>query len=302
MAQLDDTSAAVDARPLDQIDDATATAGANDQVLQYPEDEPKTEGEIEEELEPEAQTPAIEAPVSLNAEAKAMFAQLPEEAQRWWVDTESTRNRQVQEATTKAATAQREASASAARAEAEAQSRFAEQLTAFASHYAPQRPNPAEYADMQAFARDNAQYEYLSAQHQQLMQQIDGIGAQANSGWAQAEAATLKQALPDWFDETKGPELVSQLTAAGAELGYSPELMAQAGANDILALKKYADLRAERDSLLDKANKWDALQKRRMEPVRAARQAPPTARTGAPSGKPAPVGTLATLYPDDVPK
>lgn len=307
MAHLDDTSGAVDARPSDTPVDAAATVpvGANDQ---YPDDtrnpQPNPEGEKPEGDAVEGgepATPAIEAPVSLNAEAKAMFAQLPPEAQRVWADTETARNRQVQEATTKASNATREAQSFAARAEAEAQQRYAQQLQRFAAAYEPQRPNPANYGnDIQSYSRDSAIYEHELAQHRELMQQIGEVGAQANqtlSGFdqqtAQAEAETLRAALPEWFDEAKHPEVKAQLTAIGAELGYTPELMAQAGANDIIALHKASGWKAD-------AEKYRALMKQRMEPVRAAKQVPPSARAVAPGAQAQPASVAAQLYPDDV--
>lgn len=301
MSPLDaDASGAVDARSPDQVENAaTTTDGAipdptNNEI---PEGE-LPEGGVDEGLEPVE--PAIDAPVSLNAEEKAAFAQLPPEAQRMLQAVEARRNGQVQEATTRASAAQREAEATAARAGAEAQARFAQQLQAFASHYAPQRPNPGHYDDMQQFARDNAQYEHDLAQHQQLMQQISGIGAEAGQQldaqqqqWAQAEAQQLRQAYPEWFDEAKAAGEQSRLTAIGAELGYTPELMAQAGANDILALRKAADWKA-------KAEKYDSLMKGRMQGVRAAKQTPPNARGQAPNAQAAPVSVAAQLYPNDV--
>lgn len=291
---------AVDASAADPIEpDATATeaqAGSSepDQEGTAPPDDADEGGELA--------PPAIDAPVSLNAEEKAAFAQLPMEAQRMLAAVETRRNGQVQEATTRAANAQREAQSTAARAEAEAQARFAQQLHAMASHYAPQRPNPADYGDMAEFSRHNAQYEHDIAQHQQLMQQIGGIGEQANqtlsqqqAEWAQTEARQLQQAYPEWFDEAKAPAEKERLTAIGAELGYTPELMAQAGANDILALRKAAGWKAD-------AEKYRTLMQKRMEPVRAARNAPPTARTTAPVASGKPVSTLQQLYPNDVPR
>jgi len=75
------------------------------------------EGEDGGEGEP---VTAIAAPVSLNADEKARFAQLPEDAQRFVTELETRRNEQVQQVTTKASNAQREAEARAAAADANA--------------------------------------------------------------------------------------------------------------------------------------------------------------------------------------
>jgi hypothetical protein len=62
--------------------------------------------------------------------------------------------------------------------------------------------------------------------------------------------------------------LKAKLTAVGAELGYDDQAMSQAGASDIKALNKALGWKS-------KAEKWDALQARRMQPVRAAKTAKP---------------------------
>lgn len=263
------------------------------------------EGAAPVEGEQEGVEPAPEpvvAPASLNAEGKAIFATLPPEAQKWWSDTETTRARQVTEATTRAAERQRAAETQAKQARVEAQSAFAKQLHTFASAYQPQQPNPANYQDMQQYARDHAQWQHDAQQHAQLMQQVQAIGAEADQGAAglsqehvQHEQRQLQAAFPEWFDETKGPEHRQRLTAIGAELGYTPELMAQAGAADVLALRTAS-------SWKDKAEKYDRLMATRMAGVRAGKQpVPPNARgaaLGATGGAPASVA--ATLYPDDV--
>jgi hypothetical protein len=234
------------------------------------------EGDAEEGDEPAAKAPAIDAPVSLNAEAKAVFAQLPKEAQRVWSETETARNRQVQEATTRAADAQRTAEADAARQTTEAKQLFAQQVRLVADAYAPRQPNPTDYGDnMQAFTRDNANWQYAAAQHQQLMQQVNSIQGEASQAvqqqqaqWAQNEARKLAQSIPEWGDAAQRGQLLDDLNGIGSELGYTPELMAQAGADDILALRTAKGWK-------DKASKYDAIMARRMEGVRATKTAKP---------------------------
>lgn len=242
------------------------------------------EGDEAEAEEPEAQddeddepeNPAIVAPASLNAEEKARFTQLPLEAQRMLADVETRRARQVTEATTNAANAQRQAEANAAQSVVEAKQAFAQQLHTFASAYQPRQPNPADYGDnMQAYARDHAQWQHDLGQHQQLMHQVNAIGQEAqgeaerhNAERGQVERQKLQQALPDWFDAEKGPKLRDDLTAIGSELGYSPELMAMADAGDLMALNKA--LGWKRDS-----EKLKSIRDRQMQGVRAAKKSAP---------------------------
>lgn len=292
MTAHQDIPEASDARSFDNIDDAAAAlSNLLGDDLEQDDDAPEQgdetdeidadeapEGDEGEEQDgsDEPDEPAIDPPVSLNAEAKAVFAQLPPEAQRVWAATEATRNAQVQEVTTKAANAQREAQAHAARATAEAQKHFAQQLMQVASAYAPQPPsedlieqNPTAY--LQAKAR----YEARLAQHNQFVQQVVSIDGQASEAlqaqerqWAEQEQRKLAATLPEWNDPAQREALVASLTQIGAELGYSPELMHQAGADDILALKKASEWKA-------KAAKYDAIQARKMQGVRAAKTAKP---------------------------
>lgn len=274
---LDDAAAALS----DQINEIDGTEPEDDEQEEL-EDEPldgdESEDEANEEDEPEDKSPAIEAPVSLNAEAKAVFAQLPKEAQRVWAETETARNRQVQDATTRAAEAQRTAEAEAARQTVEAKQLFAQQVRLVADAYAPRQPNPADYGDnMQAFSRDNANWQFAAAQHQQLMQQVGAIESEATQAtqqqqaqWAQTEARKLAQAIPEWADPAQRSQLLADLNGIGSELGYTPELMAQAGADDILALRTAKGWK-------DKAGKYDAIMARRMEGVRATKTAKPGA-------------------------
>lgn len=272
------------------LDDAAAAIGdlqdeAQDDIPddQDDPDEKPLEGDepddSQDDDDDEPSTTAIDVPASLNAEEKARFAQLPQEAQRMLADVETRRARQVTEATTNAANAQREAQSSAARDVLQAKQQFAEQLHSFAAAYQPRQPNPADYGDMQQYARDHAQWQYASAQHQELMQQVQAIGGEAQADndrqtadRAQAEQQKLRQTLPDWFDAEKGPTLRNDLTTVGQELGYSSELMAQADAGDLMALNKA--LGWKRDS-----EKYQKILGRQMQGVRAAKKSAPAGVT-----------------------
>lgn len=237
------------------------------------EAEPEDEAQDDDDAEPDE--PAIDAPASLTAEEKARFAQLPPEAQRMLADVETRRARQVTEATTKAADAQREARASAAADVLQAKQTFAQQLHSFAAAYQPRQPNPADFADMQEYARAHANWQYASAQHQELVQQVQMIGGEAQAETerqmaerAQTEQQKLRQSLPDWFDAEKGPALRNDLTAVGSELGYSPELMAQADAGDLMALNKALTWKR-------KAEELDRIRGKQMQVVRSAKKSAP---------------------------
>ena len=265
---LDDGAAALDA-----LEGLQAPQNSDNEPVEEEAEAPEgDDAEAQDEGDDEPAKPAIDVPVSLNAEEKARFAQLPEEAQRMLADVETRRARQVTEVTTNAANAQRQAQTDAARAAVQAKQVFAEQLHTFVSAYAPQRPNPANYSDMQEFARDDAQFQYAAAQHQQVMQQVQGIGAEAQDAQGQMHAAAIQQemqkvkaALPDLADPEKGPKLVGDLKAIAAEYGYGDDRFNNADADDFVALNKM--LRDRKD-----AEQFRAIMARKMQGVREAKK------------------------------
>lgn len=287
-AHSQDTAGADDVRGFDNLDDAATALGdyldtgdtPDDEELpddaETTEDGDDAETEATDEAEddkPEA--PAIDAPQSLTADEKAKFAQLPPEAQSLIADVESRRNTQVQQATTKAAEAQRTALAAAADAEAKAKQTYAQQMAAVANAYAPQPPDPAiaQY-DVPGYIAQKAQYDAALAQYHQVIQHAQALTAEATSHFEQqdaawqAEQAQRLMAVPDFADPAKRTEYLTRLQTVGEELGYSTELMASATADDILALDKAAKWKAD-------AEKWRDLQKRKMQPVRDAKTSKP---------------------------
>ena len=228
------------------------------------------EGDEGEQAESEPVEPAIAAPVSLTAEEKERYAQLPEEAQQFVATLEERRNKQVQEATTRAAEAQREAKAAAADAQATAKLTMAQQLATFMDHYAPQMPDPAlAQRDPATFIALDAQYRAALAQHNAVVQQVQSLQEQAHGhftqqeqAWQQEQARKLASVPEIANPETRG-EFLQRLTTVGEELGYSREMMADASADDILALKTAAAWKAD-------AEKWRAAQSQKMQRVRAA--------------------------------
>lgn len=292
-AHRDDVSGADDVRALDESDAAAALADflEAEEGDEAPEaDEPEADPEEAEEQEDEQDSdepdePAIEAPASLTADEKAKFAQLPDEAQRLIAEVETRRNTQVQQATTRAAEAQREAKAAAAEADARAKLTYAQQLDEFVRHYAPQPPDPAlARVDPAAYIAQEAQYRAIAAQHDTIVQQVKALEADAakhldaqEQAWQAAQVQELMK-VPEFANPETRATFLESLQSVGAELGYSPELMASAGANDILALKQAAEWKAGHD-------KWKAAESRKMQRVRDAKSAKPNPAQPVGSGK-----------------
>lgn len=235
----------------DEAPDTEEEAEADDYDLEE-EDVEEAEADEETDEDEEQAEPAIEAPVSLNAEEKEVFAQLPPEAQQAWAASETRRNTQVQEATTKAKEAQRQAEQAAASANAQAESRYAEQLKAYTAHFAPQEPDPARYHDMQTYQRDKAIYDHQKAQHDELMQQVTGIGVETEEMKAERikarDAELLK--IPEVADEATRSDYINSAMEAARELGYDPaDLAENMDATDLKALATFAQYKRDSEEL-----------------------------------------------------
>lgn len=221
---------------------------AEDDDLAPEEGEDETDEAEEEDEDDEQEAPAIEAPVSLNAEEKEVFAQLPPEAQQAWAASETRRNTQVQEATTRAKEAQRQAEQAAASAERQADARRAEQLKAFTAAFEPQMPDPAQYNDIQAYQRDKAIYDHSKAQFDQLRQQVEAIGVETDEQRAERikarDAELLK--IPEVADEATRDAFIKSAFEVAAELGYDQSDLAEhMDANDLKALGMAAKWKAD---------------------------------------------------------
>lgn len=279
-----------DDKPMDNQPDSADNAAQDGQ----PSEDQQTEAEPET---------AIDPPVSWPKEAKEKFSQLPPELQTDIAQIESQRNRQVQEVTTRAKEAQQSAAAEAAQQVAHSQQLFAQQLEYVAQQFLPPEPHPGQYQDMQSFQRDKYAYDQAIAQHQTLMQHAGQLRTQAQQELSQHEQQALYQEarrvaldLPELSDTNALTQLVQTLTPIAQELGYPEDRIAQAGPTDILAMKRVMALKAD-------ADKWRALQARKMEGVRAARgqNLPKVTQPGASKGG----GQMsddpkALLYPNDI--
>jgi len=244
--------------------------------------------ESEDDLEAEAEEeelPPIDAPVSWTAEEKERFAGLPRETQEFIAKRETERERFVQSKAQEAARAKQETEQAAHAQLAEIERGYSQQFQSLAEQLQPQRPNPALLQhDPQAFYALQADYESKVAQQRELQQQAQVYAQQAEQREAQAANAEraqqiqiLSEHFPEYLDPTTGPEQQRALSAVAKELGYPDELITQARATDIIAMKKVADLKA-------KAAKYDALQAKKMEKVRAAKGLPRVVKPGVAQG------------------
>lgn len=250
---------------------------------EQPEASEEAEDEIEIEAE-EEELPPIDAPISWDAEAKAVFAGLPREAQEIVSKREAERERFVQSKSQEAKQAAQTAELQANRALAQELGRYAEQFSQLAQQIQPQRPNPALLQhDPQAFYALQAEYEAGVAQQHELQQRAHETAqeAQARAHYAeqaehQAQYQILSESFPEYLDPTTGPKLQAELSAVARDvLKYPPELIAQARATDILAMRAVADLKV-------KADKYDGLMAKQMSKVRAAKGMPKVAKPGSP--------------------
>lgn len=246
-------------------------------------------GEEEGDDADEPETPAIAPPVSLNADEKAKFSQLPPEAQQLILDVEARRNADVTKVTTRAAEAQRAAEAAAANADVQAKAVYAQQLQAFAQAFEPVPPSAElAYSHPEHYLAEKARYEAEKAQHDSLMQRVFAIGAEANEqGQAldqQARAQALMQ-IPEFSNpETRDASIERALLTADA-LGISQDIVAQRGdASDFRALLQAANWK-------EKADKYDQAMARQMQKVRAGK-----ARTLRPNAAPAEGSGKARAY------
>lgn len=271
---------------------ATEEFGVTDEPEEEPVEGEPQEGETDEadddpEIEEEADDlPPIEAPVSWDAEAKAKFAELPRDVQEYVSKREGERERFVQQKSQEATRA-RETAAQQAQAElAQIQAHFAQQYQQVADSIQVSEPDPmlqvtdpiAYAQQMRAFQQANAQRSAAQQAAQQHAQQAQWQAIQAQQAEHAEQHRVIVENFPEYADPTTGPELQRKLTAVAKRVGYSDELIAQARAQDILAMRTVADA-------FDKADKYDALQKTKMEKVRAAKGKPPvSARPGVAQG------------------
>lgn len=238
----------------------------------------------------EEQPEALPMPVSWSKEDTEAWKALPAETQAVIARREADRDKYVRETGRKAAETRHTVEQEARQIIAQQAEQAAATLRAYAAQFMPQEPDQrllytGNQDDVLTYQRQDAAYRAATAQQHQLHQEVARSQQQATEARTQADQAEiavdaqrLKEQLPEWFDPSAGPELRQSLQSIGAELGYPAELMAQAGSNDILALKKAAEWKA-------KADKFDTLISKKMSAVRAAKELPKMARPGVTQGK-----------------
>ena len=229
-------------------------------------------GDFEDEGEPDGeQETAIDAPASLNAEERETYGQLPPEAQAFVTALEARRNADVTKVTTKSAEAQRAAEAQAAQAAIQAKRDYAAQLNEIAKAIAPQEPQRQSYASDVDYLVAMRQHDQLIAQHSEFVQQVQRVGQEAEAEDQRAFVEARDKALmqipeianaetrQDYLDRVFDPDLVGAL-------GYErSELAKIADADDVKRLNTIAGWR-------EKAEKYDAAMKRKMQTVRSAKK------------------------------
>lgn len=266
------------------------------------------EGEQLEAVEPETTDepagPAIAPPISWKAEAKDAFEQLPRELQQVVADRETERERFVASKANETVKAREQYERDAVQAISSINARAAQQLEQFIGQPMPPQPDIRllqtgidEHRAL--YNQQEAEYRVAAAQRGQAQQQAQYFRQQSEQQEAHLAAETadqqraiLAEKFPEFLDPEQNQTLVKDLEAIGSALGYSTQRLAEADASDILALKYIANLKA-------KADKYDAANKVRMEPVRAAKVLPPVLRAGTSGTRQAPKDAASALYPND---
>lgn len=257
---------------------------------QEEEDPAPVEGEetdelTEDDIPPEEEAddlPPIDAPVSWDGEAKEVFKNLPREAQEIVQKREADRERFVQQKSQEATRARQEVEQEATQALAAYERQVSEHLQQYARQPNVQKPDPALLAsDPVTYAYQARLYEDDQAQRYQAQQVSEHYARQAQEREQQAEQAQIAEQrklivdnFPEYADPTTHEKHRNELSAIARELGYPPELISQARATDILAMRKVAEYKSD-------AEKYRNLQKGKMEKVRAAKNLPRVAKPGA---------------------
>lgn len=260
----------------DEIPEGDEPEGDEAEAGDEPDEAPEDDGDEADE------SPPIDPPVSWDGDAKEAFKQLPPELQKVVVEREAQRDRALQQKTTEASEAKRNAAIEASQWAAEQQRQYASQLEQYAALFVPEQPDPTlASSDPQAYIEQLAYYNAGLAQYQQMMQQAatakqeaDTRDANTRQARMQRDEEALARALgDDWTDPTKRQALLTDLNTVGAELGYRPEVLATADAEDVLALR--TALEWKRDAI-----KYRKLQKDKMAHVRAAKDLPRVSKPG----------------------
>lgn len=250
--------------------------------------------------------PVVPPPASWTAENRELFAQMPPELQRQVAERETQRERAVNASQHEVQTVKRQVDQTVAQRVADETRSYADQLQQFAALFEVAPPDPSllnggeehraiYFQQEAAYLQFRAQREQAQLAAQAAQQEAETREARIAEQFAAEQNAILAENIPEWADETSRTGLLRDLTAIAKDVGYPPELIAEANATDILALRRAHEWKT-------KADKWDAAQKAKMVPVRAAKQAPRQIAPGTRPSQPAQFDPLANLYPNDVRK
>ncbi|MEY2633976.1 MAG: hypothetical protein RIR00_2630 [Pseudomonadota bacterium] len=225
--------------------------------------------------------PAVAPPTSWSDEDKAIFGQLPPDAQKVIARRESERDKFLQTKSQEVRQVAQQAQQLAVTELGKLNATYAQQLAALVPHV-PEEPSAHLLAtDPQAYAYMLEAHKQASAQRNAIVGQLQGIAQQQamldqqmTAQQQQAVREHLAETFPEFLDPTQGPDLQKTLGATAQALGYSQEQIAAADARDILAMKQAHEWRT-------KADKYDAMMAKQMEGVRAAKTLPSVSRPGA---------------------
>lgn len=252
----------------------------------------------------EDQPDPIAPPTSWSAEDKADWDALPRKQQEIIARREAERDKHLLSKAREAKEVETRVQQQARAELAKIHQNSAAELERYASMFLPQPPDPrllytGNPQDALTYQQQEVAFRQASAQQHQLQQEAQQRTAEAQRieeqqalELRQAEALRLQEVLPDWFDAEKGPKLQAELQSIGSTLGYPVELMAEATAGDILALKTAAEWKA-------KADKFDKWMSRKMSAVAKAKQLPKIARPGSGQAEQAGADPIKLLYPND---
>lgn len=293
---------AVAAAPDTQGTEAAQTSDTTDTADFYDEGDPfEDSDDVGEDQQGEQAPEPIEAPVSLKAEEKEKFSQLPREAQQALSEIIQRREQDAQKGVQTAQAAQQQAEAVAADQIAATKSEFAERSARIIAAFAPQPPpielarqNPAEYLYQQGV------FEQERQAFTALVEQLGGIQNEA-AGHFEAREQQEKQerlrglhSIPEFASEETRAKFLGDIETYGTKvLGYSVEQLAQMDATDMAALKTAMTDRTD-------AEKWRAHLKNRNARPREAKGRFSTAPAGSGAPRQANASdTLKALYPND---
>lgn len=283
---------AAEANPADAFNDIAAEMlGEQDEEEQAQEaegeapvegDEPEAELS-DEDVEQEAELPAIDAPNSLTAEEKEQFKALPREAQEFTARRIGELEKGFSTKAQEAAQAREAARTEALQFMAQSKAEMVEHLTSYAKQFEVRPPDAALFrANPDAYAQQLETYQYATAQREQAQREAEqarGEQAQYQAELQQHEAVAFRQRLqselPEAFEESgqTNQAFIDTLAATATALGYDNNAIAQSSVEELKALKQVAEWKSD-------ADKFRNAMAKKMERVRAGKNPPPIARPG----------------------